>query len=944
MPVEFIVGQRWVSQAEPQLGLGIVVETDGRHITIHYPAIEEDRIYATSSAPLARISYQAGDTLLDQEQNAFQVKAVENMNGLNYYLVETSTGEEEILPETKLASTIQLSSPKDRLFSGQFDKNRLFQLRAATLHYRYVNQQSEARGLIGPRTNLLPHQLYIAHEVASRFAPRVLLADEVGLGKTIEAGMILHYQLQTGLAHRALIVVPEPLLHQWLVEMLRKFNLRFSLFDKQRYTALIESGETNPFESEQLILCGLDFLSSEEIITEQARQAGWDLVIVDEAHHLEWSPDPELPSSPGYQSIEALAACCQGLLLLTATPEQLGVESHFARLRLLDPARFHDLNSFIDEQKQYVTLNDIVSQLHQGNALNEEQQGQLAALLGIDSSELGPLTDNPASRQSLIKQLLDHHGTGRVLFRNTRSAIQNFPQRLPSAYPLPYPGDETTSYPKDSLYPETRCENWIALDPRVSWLEKLLTELRKEKVLLICANAQTAVDLEHHLHLNRGVRSTAFYEGLSIIERDRAAAYFSDQEGGAQVMICSEIGSEGRNFQFAHHLVLFDLPLNPDLLEQRIGRLDRIGQTEDIKIHIPYIEGTAQEYLFRWYHEGLQAFNASFSAGLTVYNSFSSRLEPWLNAESDNDSQSFEALLDETQQHCAKLRNELEQGRDHLLELNSCDAEVADQIIDTIFEGERSDALTDYMTMVFDAYGVEHEHHSEQSLILRPTEQMLTEDFPGLKDEGVTVTYSRNKAQSREDMEFMTWEHPMVNDSIELILGSELGNACIGATQLKSLPAGTVLLECFFAMQCSAPRVLQLERFLPATPIRVLLESSGKDLTSIIKHNQLNKLREHLKRSSRFAIIKQIKPQLEKMIASAQAIAKEKSEPLIAEARTRMEQSLNDEITRLRELQALNGSVRGSEIEFYENTLTSAGEHLDTASAEMQAIRVIVNT
>ena len=104
-----------------------------------------------------------------------------------------------------------------------------------------------------------------------------------------------------------------------------------------------------------------------------------------------------------------------------------------------------------------------------------------------------------------------------------------------------------------------------------------------------------------YLQLKVGIRCAAFYEGLSIIERDRAAAYFADTEGGAQVLVCSEIGSEGRNFQFAHHLVLFDLPLNPDLLEQRIGRLDRIGQTEIINIHVPYLEQSAQAVLFNWF-------------------------------------------------------------------------------------------------------------------------------------------------------------------------------------------------------------------------------------------------------------------------------------------------------------------------------------------------------
>jgi ATP-dependent helicase HepA len=132
--------------------------------------------------------------------------------------------------------------------------------------------------------------------------------------------------------------------------------------------------------------------------------------------------------------------------------------------------------------------------------------------------------------------------------------------------------------------------------------------------LVICAQAQTALALEQELRAREAIKSAVFHEGMSILERDRAAVYFSeDARDAAQVLLCSEIGSEGRNFQFSHNIVLFDLPLNPDLLEQRIGRLDRIGQTQDVKIHVPYFENTAQEVLFRWYHEGLNAFEQTSS-------------------------------------------------------------------------------------------------------------------------------------------------------------------------------------------------------------------------------------------------------------------------------------------------------------------------------------------
>jgi len=632
------------------------------------------------------------------------------------------------------------------------------------------------------------------------------------------------------------------------------------------------------------------------------------------------------------------------MLLLTATPEQLGVESHFARLRILDPARFSDLHSFTEEQQHFVELSSIVQKLHDGEPLNDEDKGRLTTLLQNHTPDFSTIDEDEVLRERLVKQLLDRHGTGRVLFRNTRAAIKNFPRRIA----LPVALEKPNSYEASSIYPELLQEEWLKKDPRVSWLEDKLRELRREKILLICANTQTAVDLEHHLHLNRGIRSTAFYEGLSIIERDRAAAYFADEEAGAQVLICSEIGSEGRNFQFAHHLVLFDLPDNPDLLEQRIGRLDRIGQTEDIKIHIPYLRETAQEKLFAWYHQGLDAITHSFSAGLQTFNEFSQRLQPWLeSAERSSASvedESFASIIKDTQNYVERVRDELDKGRDYLLELNSCDPVIAENVITAIVEIDNSASLRSYAEMLFDSLGIEYEHHSEDCLVLRPGEQMLLSDFPWLNEEGTTVTFSREIARTREDMEFITWEHPMIAGAMDQVLGGELGNCSIGTMNIKSLPPGTALLECFFTIQVSAPKKLQIHRFLPETPVRVLLESSGKDLTSIIRHAQLNKVQQHMKRSSRFSIIKQAKPVLQQLYIKAQKIADTQCAELVRTAQTCASGKIKDEIQRLEDLKELNGSVRVSEIEFFKNQLIETQEHLQTAQSSVQAVRVIVNT
>jgi len=797
-------------------------------------------------------------------------------------------------------------------------------------------QQSPVKGLLGSRTNLLPHQTYIAHEVAKRYAPRVLLADEVGLGKTIEAGMILHYQIHTGQVNRVLIIVPNTLTHQWLVEMLRRFNLRFALFNQERLQALNEQ-EGNPFESEQLIICSLDKLTRNPDLFNNALAADWDMVIVDEAHHLHWTEDDE---GYDYRCIEALTNKCRGLLLLTATPEQIGAASHFARLRLLDPARFHDFDSFLNEEQGYQQLSKTVNILldKQDESLTDETLGLLKTYLG----EEAPKDKNPGleERENIVTKLLDRHGTGRVFLRNTREAIKGFPERKLHSYSLACPKLYSSLTGKQTLFPEMEIsnDNWLKQDPRVQCLIDLLNGLKTEKILVICANAQTATGLEKYLQLRIGIRSAAFYEGLSIIERDRAAAYFADTEMGAKVLVCSEIGSEGRNFQFAHHLVLFDLPLNPDLLEQRIGRLDRIGQTEVINIHVPYIEHSAQDVLFNWYNKGLNIFTESCAAAYAIYEKF----EIPLNEALDNPATDITSLIDETKSHTNDVKQAMHDGRDRLVELNSCRKDIAEEIINNIRNEENPHLLMNYMEGMFDTYGVDHEEHSENTWILHTSDHMRTGYFPGLGDDSITITFDREKALSREDMTFVSWEHPMVIEAIEMVLKSEIGNTYITTIEMEGIESGTILLETFSSINTIAPKQLQVDRYLPITPLRTLISKDKKDYSKILGHKKLNSLCMKIERQTAHTIIKQIKIELEQMIDFAIKFSQSRLPRILEEAQQRADSLLTAEINRLKQLQKKNASIRNEEIEFLENQLHACTVMIVNAKYELQAVRLVI--
>ncbi len=946
MAQQYQPGQRWISDSEAELGLGTVLAQDGRLLTVLYPATGETRQYALRNAPLTRVRFSPGDVITHFEGWKLTVREVDDADGLLVYHGLNAQNEQCTLPETQLSNFIQFRLASDRLFAGQIDPLPWFSLRYNTLEHTSKQLQSSLWGLGGVRAQPIAHQLHIAREVADRIAPRVLLADEVGLGKTIEAGLVIHRQMLSGRASRVLILVPENLQHQWLVEMRRRFNLQVALFDAERF---IESDASNPFEDAQLALVSLEWLTEDEKAQDALFAAGWDLLVVDEAHHLVWH---EEKASPQYSLVEQLAEVIPGVLLLTATPEQLGQDSHFARLRLLDPNRFHDLAAFRAESENYRPVAEAVQELLDKGRLSTTAQQTIHGLLGADGDTLVAAVNagDEEAGPRLIRELLDRHGTGRVLFRNTRAAVQGFPERKLHPYPLPSPdqylelplGEHADLYPEVSFQAQAEdaeAERWWRFDPRVEWLIDTLKMLKRTKVLVICAHAETAMDLEDALRVRSGTLATVFHEGMSILERDRAAAYFADEEFGAQVLICSEIGSEGRNFQFAHHLVLFDLPAHPDLLEQRIGRLDRIGQKHIIELHVPYLENSPQERLFQWYHGALNAFLNTCPTGNALQHQFGPRLLPMLENADDGE---WQALIDEARGCREALESELHTGRDRLLELNSGGDGEGQALVAAIEEQDDQFALPIYMETLFDAFGIDSEDHSDNALILRPSEKMLDASFPLGDDEGVTITYDREQALSREDMQFITWEHPMVQGGMDLVLAGSMGNTAVALIKNKALKPGTVLLELLYVSEVVAPRSLQLGRYLPPAALRCLLDTNGNDLASRVSFETLNDQLESVPKASANKFIQAQRDVLAPRITAGESKIAPRHAERVAQAQHRLAAETDEELARLTALQAVNPTVRDSELVALRKQREEGLAMLEKAALRLEAIRVLV--
>ncbi|MBT5009165.1 MAG: hypothetical protein HOM49_04040, partial [Gammaproteobacteria bacterium] len=420
----------------------------------------------------------------------------------------------------------------------------------------------------------------------------------------------------------------------------------------------------------------------------------------------------------------------------------------------------------------------------------------------------------------------DHYGPAQAMFRNRRAQVLGLTERR--VQPAELPSLPASSDALDS-------SGIAATDPRLHWLGQLIGK-SSDKFLVICHTAASALAVEKHLRLRLGLKSSCFHEGLDLIARDRSAAYFADPDHGAQALICSEIGSEGRNFQFAHQLVMFDLPDQADLIEQRIGRLDRIGQTEPVSIHIPCPQNSELARRFAWFHRGLDLFRAPNPAGAEAHQQLRHQ---FLLA---TDQTALEKLINESQQLVTALQTKLEQGRDLLLEFASFDALDGDRITQALAGAEERKALSNYLSESFSFFGLELEPLSSQVQLVKPTALLQTRStvsaesqghlqYPEIAEDGIAYTLDRATALAREDLQFLTWEHPLVNQALDRVLSDQIGNACVSLIKRPALPAGTLLVECLYRLDCAAPPSLDLQQHLEQPFLRFIIAPGPLDLT-----------------------------------------------------------------------------------------------------------------
>jgi len=505
----------------------------------------------------------------------------------------------------------------------------------------------------------LPHQIETVRKVLRHFRGRVLLADEVGLGKTIEACLLLREYLLRGLIKRVLILVPAQLVSQWHEELAGRFRLDFVIPPRTAESRTMEFWG----ENDQVLMSLASAKSKRH--ADCIRQVPWDLVIVDEAHHC------KNRATRNWQLVNSLQR--RNMFLLTATPVQNNLVELYNLLTLLEPGH---LRTEADFKKQYV---------RRGNPRDPRNRERLRSLLGEvmirNTRSLVQLDLPPRYAQTILAEPGEeerrlYEQVREYLRRQSAAAVpadedgDSLSEALPEAdaaapiwsrfqiasllgaagsHPAALVGALSSAAMRDSeaaaLAKQAAAIRRSAKDDR---LLELLAQSQGHKILVF-ANLRRTLHHLQELLSSRGIPYSTFSGEQSAAEKDDAVAQFRDK---VPVMLCSDAGGEGRNLQFATTLINFDLPWNPMRIEQRIGRVHRIGQTQEVFIFNLCTAGSLEAKILGVLNDKIRMFElvvgevGSILGNLSEGEDFESLvLDLWIRSGSDRDlDRSFDDL------------------------------------------------------------------------------------------------------------------------------------------------------------------------------------------------------------------------------------------------------------------------------------------------------------
>lgn len=439
-------------------------------------------------------------------------------------------------------------------------------------------------------------QIRTVKAVMDRFKGRALLCDEVGLGKTVEAGICMMEYIIRGLAKKILILTPPSLVNQWHEEMKRKFNQDFVRSDDAAFTQM----GTDAWEKHAKVIASL--ATAKRANHSQAiANLQYDLVIVDEAHHI------KNRNTVAWKFVNSLNK--KYLLLLTATPVQNSLEELYNLITLLKPGQLktysHFRKNFVEdskgmEVKNTARLKQLLADVmirNRRSTVDVTFTKRTAATRTLELSDEEKLLYADISQFIRSNYLLEHPAFSRLVLKNMQEQMgSSFTCLLGSLKKL-------LEHPSLDRMQKKLLTGFVTRAEAIAGQEALESAKIRElcdivagfgdKMLVFTKFRKTQELLVRALR-DRGLAVAEFHGGMLRKEKEREVAYFRDT---ADVLVSTEVGGEGRNLQFCHGMVNFDLPWNPMAIEQRIGRIHRIGQKREVFVYNLAAQGTLEHHM-----------------------------------------------------------------------------------------------------------------------------------------------------------------------------------------------------------------------------------------------------------------------------------------------------------------------------------------------------------
>lgn len=783
--------------------------------------------------------------------------------------------------------TAEDTEPTSLLARGQTAPSTAYQLRLRAAFLQHAYRFDPLAGLSNARVEPKHHQVYVAHRVTRKPAPRMILADEVGLGKTIEAGLILKELRARESAGRTLVLVPANLATQWQQELRVKFNEDFVILDRHAAAHFGRNG-ANPFAASDSIIVSLPFAARAERM-EQIGELGWDLVVFDEAHRVRLGRQTR---TRAYQLAEQLRDNVTGMLLLTATPMQLGVHELWGLIDLVEPGLYPTVAHYQSVGRQLPTLNGVMRQLRDWQTLTTAERTRLlrdhAKLLvdsGIGEEQVNGLED-AQGRERVLDLVAEQHPLAEVLVRNRRVDVGGFTSRQARRIPVEMTPEEeaaqeaVTDYLRQtynlagggnnalgfllvtyskmlasssaaiyaslvkrsaSLKAQLEAErerndqvgHWsdsvaderrdaleadealagldglrsteMALETELVELSAIIEHLGRlrdskarklveiidriqqespgEKILVFTQFVETQRLLRAALK-HRGYTVEIFNGRQTLVEKDQSIERFRRH---AQVLVSTEAGGEGRNLQFCHLMFNYDLPWNPMRVEQRIGRVDRIGQQHPVTIYNLANSGTVEDRVLQVLEHRIRLFEDSVGS-----------LDPILG-EVERDIENLVMLADEDRDRgFARLEIDVERKvkqaittqaalHDFALERNSFRRDETNMLLQQRSLASAQD-LEDFVSDALDYEGgtLAEEVDARTSITLSaPLAQRLR-----TRQQTHRGTFQPLKAVREESWDFFAMGHPIVDGLLGVMLEDTASGAGVRTTGDAPAPVG----------------------------------------------------------------------------------------------------------------------------------------------------------